>query len=129
MTDRLTAARALADLAAAWEDDAGVMEHYDAEDPKAKVLRSCATALRELLEELAPEWVGLPTVQACTGWSSSTLRKRARRLEEAGRARKTSAGEWELEREAALEIAVKDDRLDLEGMTIPEMARKLGRET
>lgn len=128
MSDTLTAGEAVEDLAETWEEQAGIIERLDPSDPKAKVLRTCSRDLRARWLEHAPDWVTLPIVQARTGWSLSTLRKKARKLADRALARKTESGEWEVRREAAIRIPVKEESADLDGLDLDEMARVLARD-
>lgn len=117
------------ELAEIYEDQAEIIERFDPNDPKARVLRQVAEDIREGTEARSSEWVPLPKLEERTGWSLPTLRRRARSLEKKGLARKNPAGQWEIKRDAARQIPTKDERPDLEGMELDEMARVLGRET
>lgn len=94
---------ALRRLAREWERDAGQATKYDPADPKALVLAACAERLRGVLERHAQDWVSIGAVQAWSGWSRQTIRRRCRdELEPRGEARKGQSGEWEVDMRAAL---------------------------
>lgn len=121
---------ALQDLARAWEEDAGSFRRYDPQDPKALTLTACAETLRRVLDEHSPEWVSIGAVQAWSGWSRQTIRKRCREtLAPRGEARKARGREWEVLMSAALEWPQRDPTEAVtEGETdLSELARLVAR--
>lgn len=98
---------ALVELAQLWEGDAKSQTRYDPDDPRAKVLARCASDLKRILGDVSPEWIPVRIVQATTGQSPSSIRRRCEELASEGRARKVG-NRWEIRLDAALEIPIRD---------------------
>ena len=124
MSDSLTRDGANLELADIWDEQAQGLEKFDSEDRAAKTLRMCAEDVRKTTEEHAQEWISHHTIRQRTGWSDVYLRRIYQGLRSSGQARK-HRGQWEVVREAALEIQPKRGHEPLEGLSIPEMARAL----
>ena len=121
------AGEAVLELAEIKRQLADEMEPYAPE--QARTIRTLVADFERIVEPLLPAWVTLGDVARRTGWSRQTLRRRARRLEAQGLARKGGSGEWEIEREAAAEIPPRrgyDPLQEIED--VGELAEILGRE-
>lgn len=113
------------ELAAAWEDEAGIIERSHSDSPAARTLRRCASSLRQLASDLAPDEVPLTAIRDRTGWSESWLLQRAHELEAEGKARKRG-GSWMVDRAAALAIPIKrGHRVQLVGDDMDELSDRI----
>ncbi|MEZ4414630.1 MAG: hypothetical protein R3E10_02675 [Gemmatimonadota bacterium] len=65
---------AMMELTDAWAADATRLRKYGS--GSAEVLDRCRVELRRILDDTAPTWIPLSTVQARTGWARKTLRRR-----------------------------------------------------
>lgn len=127
-TTILDQATALAELAALWDGHAEAQKRYDPNDPKAKTLERCASDLRRIAKQHAPEWVPIGVVEATSGLSRTTLIRRCKELEVDSRARKRG-DRWEIAIEAALELAKSAERTEIRGTEdVGDLARILGRD-
>lgn len=126
----LSQTEALRAVVEEFEEDAQRARKYDPRDPKALVLTTVVERLRGVLETSEGEWVSIGAVQAWSGWSRQTIRRRCReKLGPRGEARKGAGGEWEVLMAAALAWpqrsateAVTDGEADL-----AELARLVAR--
>ena len=124
MSDPLTRDEANLKLANIWDEQAKGLEKFDTDDRAAKTLRMCAEDVRKTTLEHAQEWIPNYVIRQRTGWSEVYLRKMYQRLEKTGQARKRK-GQWEVLRNAALEIHPRRGHEPLEGLSLQEMAREL----
>lgn len=120
---------AMTELADTWETAAKARRRWGPDtDPAAETLEKCAADLREVANQLKPEWVPISVVIAATGVAKTSLIRRCKQLVDAGRAR-FRGKRWELTTDAALEIVRKSPKVNIEGVKdLAELARRLGRD-
>ena len=106
MTDVLTQNETTRELVEAWEKEAETIERWQPESEIASTIRRCATSLRRVVDETAPDEVPLSAVKDRTGWGDSWLLQKMRELDAQGAARKRN-GVWWIDRYAALGIPKK----------------------
>jgi len=109
-------------------EQAEIVERFDR--AKADLTRRIVTDIRSAAVEASPEWIGLGDIERAKGWSRPTLRRRCRELEPEGRARKDDGGRWEMRRDAARQIPVKEShrREAIEAGDLEATAERLARE-
>lgn len=101
---------AVLDLARRHREDADVVERYSSHD--AEIIRRLADEYEDAVKRSLPEWWTLPAVQTAKPWSMKSLRRRAKALEQDGKARRGKNGHWELRWDAVLALPQPPVRLE-----------------
>ena len=102
---------AVLELVREQREKAAVVEEFN--PTEAAFIRRIADQYEEAVKLSMPEWWTLAAVQAAKPWSMKALRRRARRLQSEGRARKNPGnGHWEIRWDAVMEMNDPPVRLE-----------------